>query len=206
VVDPPPGTGGDPSITLGATAVGLGATVTATMIDGPGSQYDWMVLVPVGAPSSSWSKMVFVPPYQTSMEWNVEMPTTAGDYEIRLLEDGTYNVLATSETITVGDVTEPPPGTGGDPGISISATTVGLGATVTAMMTDSPGNQFDWMVLVPAGASSRKWLKMTFVPQYQTWMNWNVSMPATPGDYEIRLLKDGSYKVLATSPTITVTQ
>jgi hypothetical protein len=73
-------------------------------------------------------------------------------------------------------------------------------------MTDSPGNQFDWMVLVPVGASSRKWLKMTFVPQYQTWMNWNLSMPATPGDYEIRLLKDGSYKVLATSPTITVTQ
>jgi hypothetical protein len=88
-----------PEIALDATTVDLGATVTATLTSGPGNQYDWMVLVPVGAPSSGWLKMTFVPPYQTGMVWNVAMPTTAGRYEIRLLEHNTYNILATSETI-----------------------------------------------------------------------------------------------------------
>jgi hypothetical protein len=110
-----------PEIALDATTVDLGATVTATLTSGPGNQYDWMVLVPVGAPSSGWLKMTFVPPYQTGMVWNVAMPTTAGRYEIRLLEHNTYNILATSETITVGDVVEPPP-SGGDPAIALSAT------------------------------------------------------------------------------------
>jgi hypothetical protein len=49
-------------------------------------------------------------------------------------------------------------------------------------------------------------LKMTFVPSGQTGMTWNVAMPVTPGDYEIRLLEDGTYNVLATSVAITVTQ
>ena len=194
-----------PAIALSATAVDLGATVTATMTDGPGNQYDWMVLVPVGAPSSSWLKMTFVPAYQTGMVWNVAMPATAGEYEIRLLEHNTYNVLATSETITVGGVVEPPP-SGGDPAIAVSATTASTGETIAATLTDGPGNQYDWMVLVPVDSSSKRWLMMTFVPAYQTWMTWNVPMPATPGVYEIRLLKSGSYKVLATSPAIDVTQ
>jgi hypothetical protein len=100
VVDPPPG-GGDPAIALSATAVGTGETVTATLSNGPGNEWDWMVVVPVGAPSSSWSKMTFVPSGQTGMTWNAPMPWTPGEYEIRLLENGTYNLLATSETISV---------------------------------------------------------------------------------------------------------
>jgi hypothetical protein len=205
VVEPPP-SGGDPAVAVSATTASTGETIVATMTDGPGNQYDWMVLVPVGAPSSDWLKMTFVPAYQTGMVWDVAMPTTAGEYEIRLLEDGTYNVLATSETITVGDVVEPPPSGGGDPAVAVSATTASTGETIVATMTDGPGNQYDWMVLVPVGSSSKRWLTMTFVPAYQTWMTWNVPMPATPGVYEIRLLKSGSYKVLATSPAINVTQ
>jgi hypothetical protein len=45
---------------------------------------------------------------------------------------------------------------------------------------------------------------MTFVPSGQTGVVWNVRMPSSPGEYEIRLLQDGSYKLLATSPAISV--
>ncbi len=200
----PPVEGGDPSIALSATGVDPGETITATMTNGPGNQYDWMVLVPVGAASSDWLKMTFVPSGQTSMAWDVAMPTAPGEYEIRLLEDGGYNVLATSETITVGDGVVEPPSGGGDPSIALSATTATPGEILTATLSNSPGNQYDWMVLVPVGARSKNWLDMTFVPSGQTSMTWTVAMPTTPGEYEIRLLKSGSYKVLATSAPITV--
>jgi hypothetical protein len=95
--------------------------------------------------------MTFVPSGQTGMTWNAPMPWTPGEYEIRLLENGTYNLLATSETITVGDVVDPPPG-GGDPAIALSATAVGTGETVTATLSNGPGNEWDWMVVVPVGA------------------------------------------------------
>ena len=200
VVDPP---GGEAAVTVSATDVEPGETVVATMTGGPGNQYDWMVLVPVGAPSSGWVKMTFVPPYQTGMTWNVAMPATPGEYEIRLLENNSYNELAVSETITVGEVVEPPP-SGGTPEVTVSATSAQPGKKVTVTMTGGPGNQYDWMVLVPVGAASSGWLKMTFVPQYQTSMTWNVRMPRTEGVYEVRLLEDNSYNLLATSPAITV--
>jgi subtilisin family serine protease len=216
VVESPPLGGGasapltinvlQPEISVASTAAAPGEVVTVTLGNGPGNQYDWLVLVPVAAPSNAWLKMTFVPAFQTGMTWNVAMPATPGNYEIRLLESGSYNVLATSATITVGDVIVEPPPDGEGPSVDLSATTAGTGETLTVTLSGGPGNQYDWMVLVPVGAPSSAWLKMTFVPAYQTGMTWNVAMPASPGNYEIRLLENGSYNVLATSATITVGQ
>lgn len=204
VGEPPPPPAPDPGVAVSSTTASTGQTVTATLSDGPGNQNDWMALVAVGAPTSSWVEMTYVPAGETSMTWDVVMPNTAGEYEIRLLEDGTENVLATSATITVEDAVEPPPS--GEPGIALSATTAITGETVTATLSNGPGNAWDWMVLVEVGQPSSKWQRMTFVPSGETGMTWNVAMPSVPGSYEIRLLKSGTYSVLATSETIVVTQ
>ena len=188
---------------MSATTANTGDTVTATLSDGPGNQNDWMALVAVGAPTSSWVEMTYVPAGETSMSWDVAMPVTAGSYEIRLLEEGTENVLATSAPITVEEIVEPP---SNDPHIALSATTAITGETVTATLSNSPGNAWDWMVLVEVGQPSGKWKRMTFVPAGETGMTWNVALPGTPGNYEIRLLKSGTYSVLARSDTIVVTQ
>jgi hypothetical protein len=203
VGDPSPPPTPDPSVDVSKTIVITGEIVTATLRDGPGNQNDWMALVAVGDPTGSWVEMTYVPAGETGMSWDVVMPATAGDYEIRLLAEGTENVLATSATISVEEVVEPP---SNDPHIALSATTAMTGETVTATLSNSPGNAWDWMVLVEVGKPSGKWQRMTFVPAGETGMTWDVVMPGTPGDYEIRLLKGGTYSVLATSDMIVVTQ
>jgi subtilisin family serine protease len=106
----------------------------------------------------------------------------------------------TTESISIA-VESPPLGGGTSapltlavlqPELTVSSTAVATGDNVTATLSNSPGNEWDWMVLVPVDAPSSSWLKMTFVPSGQASMTWNAAMPWTPGKYEIRLLESGT--------------
>ena len=141
------------------------------------------------------------------MAWNVAMPTTPGEYEIRLFKNGTYTRLATSETITVGDSGggEPPSGPG-EPTIEVNTTSLAAGQTLTVTMTNGPGNLYDWMAVSLVGSPDSSYVRFTYVTRGETSMTWNVSMPTTPGQYEVRLFENAGYNRLATSDAITVTE
>jgi hypothetical protein len=98
VVEPPPST--DPAISVSSQNVSVGARINATLINGTGDPYDWLVLAPVGSPDTEYWDWTYVPGGMATFTWGVTMPM-AGTYEIRLLLHGGYTKVATSPTITV---------------------------------------------------------------------------------------------------------
>jgi hypothetical protein len=205
--DPPP-TPPPPQLDVSATAVIAGDAVTLTLTDGPGNNFDWLSLASVGDTDASYVQFQYVGAGETTAVWTVTMPLTPGDYEFRLFENDGYNRLATSMPITVStpppDPPPEPPPEPTPPSLAVSATTVDGGDAVTVSLNDGPGNNFDWLALAGVGDPESTYLEFQYVAAGDTTATWTVTMPATPGDYEIRLFENDTYTRLATSATITV--
>ena len=88
-------------ITVSATTVAPGASVTMTLTNAPGGAYDWLALASTTAPNSSYITYTYVGAGVTSRTWTVTMPSTAGAYEFRLLLNNGYTRAATSPAVTV---------------------------------------------------------------------------------------------------------
>jgi subtilisin family serine protease len=101
-IDPPP------SISVSATTVEGGSSVTMTLHDGFGGMWDWLALALTTAPNNSYVQTVYVGDGVTSRSWTVTAPTTTGTYEFRLFING-YNRVATSAPITVTPAPSPVP-------------------------------------------------------------------------------------------------
>ena len=201
--DPPPPTG---PATLGVdlTSVSGGGSVTMTLTDGPGNNYDWLALAGVGDPDTSYMQFMYVAAGATAATWTVTMPATPGDYEFRLFENNGYTRLATSPTVTVqAELPEPPP-PAASPTLEVDMTSVSGGGSVTMTLTGGPGNSYDWLALAGVGDPDATSIQWIYVAPGATTTTWTVTMPATPGDYEFRLFENNGYTRLATSPTVTV--
>jgi subtilisin family serine protease len=105
VNDDEPGT---PAVTAGAATVFPGATITATVNNGPGNLADWVGLYGTTAPNSpslDWSYLngAKVLPGQalTGATLVFTAPTTPGLYHFRLFANNSYTRLATSGSIQV---------------------------------------------------------------------------------------------------------
>jgi subtilisin family serine protease len=185
------------SLSVSATAVNGGDAVTVTLSGGPGNNLDWLALAAVGDPDTSYVQYIYVGAGATSATWTVNMPSTPGDYEFRLLENNGYTRLATSPAVTVS---APPP-----PVLEVSATAVNGGDTVTVTLNDGPGNNLDWLALAAVGDPNTTYLQYTYVGAGATSTTWTVDMPATPGAaYEFRLFANNGYTLLATSPSVVI--
>jgi len=103
---------------------------------------------------------------------------------------GTSNVTTFSAT--------PPPV------LTVSATSVAPGASVTATLTNGAGGGQDWLALASTSAANISYLTFTYVGAGVTTRTWTVTMPSTPGPYEFRLFFNNSYTRAATSPVVTV--
>ena len=90
------------------------------------------------------------------------------------------------------------------PVLTVSATSVAPGASVTATLTNGAGGGQDWLALAPAAASNTSYTTFTYVGAGVTTRTWTVTMPSTPGPYEFRLFFNNGYTRAATSPTVTV--
>ena len=187
------------ALAVSATAVNGGDSVTVTLSDGPGNNLDWLALAAVGDPDNSYLQYVYVGAGATSTTWTVDMPDTPGTYEFRLFENNGYTRVATSPAVTVGT---PAPG---PTALTVSATSVNGGDSVTVTLSDGPGNNRDWLALAAVGDPDNSYLQYVYIGAGATSTTWTVDMPATPGTYEFRLFEDDSYTRLATSPTVTVT-
>src|SRR5205807_1881371 len=73
-----------PALTVSATGVTGGSSVTATLTGGLGGAVDWLGLAAVGAPESSYLQWTYVGAGVTTRAWPVTMPATGGAYEFRL--------------------------------------------------------------------------------------------------------------------------
>jgi subtilisin family serine protease len=93
---------------------------------------------------------------------------------------------------------------GGTPTLSVSATSVAAGASVTVTLTNGFGGSADWLALAESGASNLNYSKWIYVGSGVTTRTWTVNMPATAGTYEFRLFLNNGYTRAATSPPVTV--
>jgi len=99
----------NPTITVSATSVAGGASVTATLTNGLGGQFDWLALAATSAPNTTYLQYVYVGTGVTSRTWTVTMPATPGTYEFRLFLDNGYTRAATSAGVTVQAPPSPAP-------------------------------------------------------------------------------------------------
>jgi hypothetical protein len=196
-------------IALNRSFVGAGGAVTATVSDGPAMPGDWMGLYDgADALVTSYRDWKYLNGSHGKPDGGVAnaavsftLPETAGTYTLKLFAAGTYNVVATSAPITVAT-----------PSISLSASTVAAGGTVTATIANGPGMPGDWIGLYDASgalSSNREWqyLNRSHDKPAAGSSNASVSftMPSTPGSYNLRLFANSSYTLVATSAPVTVT-
>ena len=193
-VDPPP------SLTPSALTAPPGSRVTVTLANGFGGAGDWLAFAATGSANSSYLTFTYVGSGVTTRTWAVTMPSTPGTYEFRLFLNHGYTRAATSAAITV-DASAPPPS---PPVLSVSASTVAPGASVTMTLTDGLGGAQDWLALAPAASANTSYLTFTYVGFGVTTRTWTVTMPSTPGTYEFRLFPNNGYTRAATSPPVTV--
>jgi hypothetical protein len=121
--------------------------------------------------------------------------------------------LASSGTVPV-TVQSPTPGGGTSnavsftvdppPRLTVSATTIAPGASVTVTLVGSWGAFGDWLALAASGAPDWSYVNSIYVGTGVTTRTWTVTMPSTPGTYEFRLFLANSYSRGATSPPVTV--
>jgi hypothetical protein len=90
-----------PTLTVSATNVAPGASVTVTLTNGLGGGADWLALAATSAPNTSYLKYIYLGVGTTTRAWTVTMPTTPGTYEFRLFLNNGYTRAATSPTVTV---------------------------------------------------------------------------------------------------------
>ena len=121
-----------PSLAVSATSVPPGAALTATLTNPPGNASDWLGLALVGSPATSYVQYVYVTslPGTTSKTWSLTMPTTLGQYEVRLYPNNGYLVAATSPAVTVANI-HPTPAISSLSPASIAAGSAAFPLTVT---------------------------------------------------------------------------
>jgi hypothetical protein len=191
-----PFTIGTPSLTVSATSVQAGASLTVTLTNGFGGSGDWLAFASTSAPNNSYVQYTYVGSGVTTRTWTVTAPATPGTYEFRLFTNNTYTRAATSPSVTVAG--------GAAPVLSVSATSVAPGASVTMTLTGGYGGSTDWLALAATSAPNNSYIKYTYVGNGVTTRTWTVTMPTTPGTYEFRLFLNNTYTLAAKSPTMTV--
>jgi hypothetical protein len=183
-----------PVLTVSAPTIIAGQSVTVTLSNGPGNPQDWIAFAQVGAANNSYVQQTWVGAGVTTRTWTVTAPSTPGLYEFRLFQNGSFNRLATSPTITV---TAPPP-----PVLTVSTTSASPGQTVTVTLTNGTGGPSDWLSFAAVGSAENVYVTWTYVGAGVTTRTWTVTMPSTSGAYEFRLYRQASFVRIATSAAV----
>lgn len=208
VVNPPPGGGSSaaaaitltpPVFTFSNDEPEAGELVTVSWSSGPTSAGAWVSLAQLGSTDQSYLAFHYLLTLPVANTWDVQMPA-AGDYEIRLYAGPGYERVASSQTLSVGEAGPPP----GNAALTVSAADVTAGESLTVSLTGGTGAGGDWLAFAESGAPDGAYLQWTYVGVGNTSLDWTVTAPASPGQYEFRLFANGGYTRLATSETVTV--
>ena len=196
-------------ISLSATTLRPGGTLTVTIIGGPGNALDWVGLYSTSAPNSgplvNWTYLngQRTPPATglTSTAMAFTVPILSGTYNVRLFSNNSYSLLATSAIVTVEGAR-----------VTVSTTSALGGATVTADIVNGPGEAADWVGLYPVGAPNSgplvDWIyasgSRTPPASGVTAATVMLALPTTAGNYDVRFFSSNTYALLAKSATIAV--
>jgi hypothetical protein len=102
-------TAGAPTVSLNGTTFAAGATITATIANGPGTAGDWVGLFATGDPDGTFQDWKYLGSGTktkpgsgvTGGSVSFTAPATAGTYNVRFFLNDSLVKLATSVTITV---------------------------------------------------------------------------------------------------------
>jgi PKD repeat protein len=179
---PPTAVAGGPYAAIAGATVAVSGSGSADA-DGSISSYRW-----------SWGDgsagLVSATPNATHVY------VSPGDYQITLTVTDDEGSTATSTTSArIGTQS---------PTIAVSATSVAVGALVTATLTNAPGGVGDWLALAAANAPNTSYLQFTYVGTGMKTLSWTVAMPSVSGTYQFRLFAKNGYTRLATSVNVVV--
>jgi Ca-activated chloride channel homolog len=150
---------------------------------GPDNDSDFVTIVPVGAEEGAYTN------YKYTRDGNnpvtLTAPVDAGDYEVRYVNDNEDKMLG-----------------------SIPIKVVASSASVTAPSEIPAGSAFevtwagsssdsDFVTIVPVGADEGAYTDYKYTRDGNPL---KINAPATPGDYEVRLVNDNEDKMLASFP------
>ena len=193
----------------------VGSTVLVGVSGGPANPADWVGLYfgdGADAVLVGWTYLngSTQPPTAGVSDATVPwlLPAQPGAYQFRLFADSGWTCLAVGPVITaqpspailaVNDVLAPTP-------LSVPG-----GSRLRVLISQGPGNASDWAGLYPRGAADGGYLAWQYLngstsrpPTGLTSATLTFQTPATPGDYEFRLLTQASGR-LATSTVVTAT-
>jgi hypothetical protein len=214
-------TNGSLSTTLPAQSITLfvipqAAAATYTLDASPGSvapggplTVHWTA--PAGRPSTDWIALYKVGNPNTAYGWwqytqgaasgtfNLTAPALSGQYEFRYLQNNGFTSVATSNTVTVTG------GGGSTYSLTASPGSVAAGSALSISWTAPNGRPAtDWIALYKVGDPNTAygWWQYT---QGAIAGSYNLTAPATAGQYEFRYLQNNGFTSVATSNTVTVT-
>jgi serine protease len=206
-----------PTLSVTPTSVASGGTVTAdwTGISTP-TPRDWIGLYVAGSAGNSSIDWMYVSCSKSpaaaraagSCAFTLPASLAPGSYELRLLANDGYVRVVTSAPFTV---TAPPPASVSlnvtpasvEAGTSINANWSGIAAPTAA----------DWIGLYVPGAPATTYIDWNFVscsknqvaPRAAGSCAFAIPASLAPGSYELRLLANNGYTLLAKSAAFTVT-
>ena len=132
--------------------------------------------------------------------------TTAGTYSVTAtVRDGALPPLTDAKTFTWTMTAA------SSSSVTLSPDPAGVGATLTATVSNGPANATDWLGLFPDTADDHSFVAWCYLNGSKTAPATGVSSasvtclsPAAPGRYQVRLFANNGITRLATSNTITV--
>jgi subtilase family protein len=195
------------TLTPSAAAVSGGATVTVTVTNGPGNPTDWVGLFRQGTADTSSVNWQYLngsktPPGAgvTTASVVFAMPPAGGTFEFRFFANNGFTRLATSSAVAVAHL---------DPVLTPLAAAVAGGAPVGLTVTNSPGNNTDWVGLFQVGAPDTNFLDWQYLNGAKRLpvtglFSASLSFVIPPGGpFEFRLFS-GAFTRLVTSVPVSV--
>jgi endonuclease/exonuclease/phosphatase family metal-dependent hydrolase len=193
-VEPPP------FVAVDSPALTIGQQVIARYHAPAGETVDRLVLVPAER-NVSEDALAWLPPYEASFFGSVTFGTstlTAGDYDIVLVTEGDQEVSRSRFNLREPDAV---------PEIAVTESTVLEGQPITVTWRHAPANRLDWIGIYAAGEPDL--YNGYYAYQYvNAQPHGDITFDADalgeamlpPGDYEVRLMLDDGYEVLAAAP------
>jgi uncharacterized repeat protein (TIGR03803 family) len=195
---------------------GSSAAVTWSAIVNPTAK-DWIGLYATGTGNSSYLAWMYVSCSKAATttkatgtcSFGIPANLTTGTYEMRLLANNGFNLLATSNTFTLTSSVTNLPANGSTISVVQSTVTRGTPANVTWSGIASP-SATDWIGLYAVGAPNSPFWDWAYVSCSRTPTaakssgTCTLTIPGNPpsGNYNLRLFSNNGFSLLATSNTI----
>ena len=208
--------GAGATVSVNVTTIAPGGTLTIEWsgIASP-TGTDWIGLYQPGAPNTAFVDWIYVSCSKTptsgrasgSCSFVVPFGLPPGTYELRLLANDAYTVLATSNAFSVNGGTD-------QPTFTVSPASVPAGGTLAANWSGiAAPSPTDWIGLYQPGAENTAFLEWVYVscsrssggPQFSGTCPFVVPVAVSPGTYELRLLANDGFTVLGISNVFTIT-